>query len=379
MPWMRTSVELQRQELVSLARQPGANIRQLCRGFGISAKTAYKWMQRESAGQPDWAADRSRRPHHSPGRIPDSLEKRIWEAAQQFPDWGPRKILRVLRDRGHRELPSASTVSAIFQRCGRPPIAGSKQSAAYQRFEHPAPNDLWQMDFKQGFVIGTGHCHPLTIVDDHSRFCPCVQACADQRLESVQPALIQTFRRYGLPHRLLMDNGACWGQPTSRYTRLGAWLIRLGIAITHGRFYHPQTQGKNERFNRTLELEVIRGRHFCDLQACQHSFDAFRYRYNHIRPHEALALHTPVSRYRISAVAYPEILPPIEYPPGDRVRRVRGAGVIFLENVFYQVGRAFAGQPVALRPTEQEGLFEVYYCHHLIAHINQRQHTCTQH
>ncbi len=127
------------------------------------------------------------------------------------------------------------------------------------------PNALWQMDFKGHFAMLKGRCHPLTILDDHSRFCLGLQACANETIETTQIHLTHIFRRYGLPLALLCDNGGPWGSgyPHIELTKLTVWLIRLGIQVLHGRPAHPQTQGKDERFHRTLKAEVLQGTVFC--------------------------------------------------------------------------------------------------------------------
>src|SRR6185312_194066 len=131
--------------------------------------------------------------------------------------------------------------------------------AATGRFEYPAPNLVWQMDFKGHFAVRHGRrCHPLTVIDDHSRYALCLAACANQQSETVERWLTSTFHRYGLPDALLVDNGAPWGDgPAQSWTKLGIWLLKLGINIIHSRPYHPQTRGKNERFHRTLKAEVL--------------------------------------------------------------------------------------------------------------------------
>jgi hypothetical protein len=232
------------------------------------------------------------------------------------------------------------------------------------------------MDFKGPLKTATGLCHPLAVVDDCSRYALCVDACANQRETSVRPALTSTFRRYGLPLSMLMDNGACWGRWQTHYTHLGAWLIRLGITLLHGRPYHPQTQGKVERFHRTLGLEAIYGQNFRDLTDCQQRFDEFRHCYNHQRPHEALDLQPPISRYRPSAFEYPEQLPPLEYPEADFVRKVGPAGYLSLHKHRFQVGRAFTGHHVGLFSTVQDDTFDVYFAHQKVARINLREDSC---
>jgi transposase InsO family protein len=348
-----------------------------CR-IGISRKTGYKWIRRAESGKEGWARDQSRRPHASPERVSPEIEQAVLEVRTEHPVWGGRKIRKRLEVQGQATLPAASTITAILRRNDRIEPGESEKHDPLQRFEREKPNELWQMDFKGPVKTGVqGPCHPLTIVDDHSRYAVCVGACADERAVTVQQKLTETFRIYGMPECILCDNGACWGRIESRYSVVGAWLLRLGIRLRHGRPYHPQTQGKNERFNRTLKAECLHGL-FHDLADCQRAFDRFRAVYNQERPHEALGLATPASRYSVSCFSFPETLPPIEYLDTDIVRKVGQAGIISYQDTHYQVGRAFVGEPVALRATPQDGVLAVYYCQHQVGEIDLRAGTSRQ-
>ncbi len=273
---------------------------------------------------------------------------------------------------GHTDLPSPSSVGRILRRHHRIHPEESVKHTPWQRFEHEAPNRLWQMEFKGYFTLQDGQrCHPLTVLDDHSRFALCLGACGNQQGLTVQAKLRQVFRRYGLPQRMPMDNGSPWCSDTEHpYTRLTVWLMRLGIRVSHSRPYHPQTQGKDERFHRTLNVEVLQGRQFRDIPHCQSHFDEWRDLYNQERPHQALSMAVPASRYRVSAVAFPEHLPDIEYGPDDQVRRVQQQGKLHFEGRTLKVSKAFVGQPVALRPTGCEGQYDVYFCYQKIAHFD---------
>lgn len=368
MPWQEVSTMSLRQEFVMLAGAEGANRASLCRRFGISRKTGYKWLVRAGSGEAFW--DQSRRPHASPLRTREAVERAIVELRDAHPAWGARKLRRRLHDLGWRQLPAPSTVQAILLRHGRIDPAQSIQHTPWQRFEHELPNALWQMDFKGHFTVGAAPCHPLTVLDDHSRYNLCLQACADQRGTTVQGHLSAIFRRYGLPLRLAVDNGPPWGDsPEHPYTPLVAWLIRLGVGVSHSRPYHPQTLGKEERFHRTLKAEVLR-QPFCDLNAVQRRFDRWRYTYNFERPHESIGMQPPASRYVPSVRSMPDELPAIEYAPADIVRRVQDKGYISYRGQHWTIGKAFAGYPVALRPTHIDGLLEVYFCHQKVAQIN---------
>ena len=373
MPWKECSSVSEREEFVNLVALESSNVSVLCGRFGISRKTGYKWLERyESAGR---AAlfDRSRRPHRSPEKTCEAMETAVLSVRTQHPAWGGRKIRRVLLNAGHQEVPSASTITAILHRHGLIAETESGKRHAWIRFEHAHPNDLWQMDFKGHFAMDHDRCHPLTVLDDHSRYCVGLEACDNERTGTVRERLTAVFRRYGLPHRMLMDNGSPWGNDRDHpWTPLTAWLLRLGVGVSHGRPYHPQTQGKDERFHRTLKAEVLSGRTFENLPACQNAFNDWRETYNVRRPHEALNLDTPITRYAVSPRSFPEALPPIEYGPGDTVRRVQDGGQITLKNREYRVGNAFRGYPVALRPTLCNGVLDVYFCTERVGWIDER-------
>lgn len=371
MPWQEVSVMSQRKEFVMLAQGEGSNISELCRRFGISRVTGYKWLARYHAQGEDGLADISRRPHHSPGRTEEKMEEAILTVRDTHPAWGPRKIRRWLHNKGHEDLPSPSTITAILHRHQRISADEAQKHKRWQRFEYQKPNELWQMDFKGHFPLGQGRCHPLTILDDHSRYAIGLQACPDEQGQTVQSRLIDIFRRYGLPERMVMDNGNPWGsQGRSTYTRFEVWLMRLGIRVYHGRPFHPQTQGKDERFHRTLNAEALQGRHFVDLQHCQRVFDQWRTIYNCERPHEALGMEVPVSRYLPSTRAFPQALPPIEYGPDDLVRKVQDDGKVTLHGIPIQVGNAFKGLPVALRPTVVDGLYNVFFMSQYLSQVD---------
>lgn len=377
MPWKEISIESQRLEFVTLATAEGANRRRLCRRFGISPKTGYKWIHRFLEGGPEALQDHSRRPQSSPNRTPESMERAILGVRDAHPVWGARKIRARLEAQGLSNLPSVSTITAILQRNGRIDPEEAGKHRAWKRFEAEAPNALWQMDFKGHFSLENGVCHPLTVLDDHSRFLVGVHACGNQRWQTVQGHLTPIFRRYGLPERMLVDNGSPWGSDEAHpYTVLTSWLIRLGIDVVHSRPYHPQTLGKCERFHRTLKAEAIGQRLFQDLYDCQRSFDHWRYVYNFERPHEALDMFVPASRYRESWREFPEVLPPIQYGPRDMVRKVQINGEISFRNRKFKVGHAFYGYPVALRPTLTEGLLDVFFCHQKVAQIDLKEHNC---
>jgi transposase InsO family protein len=378
MPWDTQDTMSLREEFVRLASQEGANRRELCRRFGISPQTAYKWLARYANEGMAGLVDRSRRPQRSPARTPADVQATVIDLRLAHPAWGGRKISRRLQDRGLVSV-APSTVSSILHRHGliSPPAVEDK---AWQRFEHELPNALWQADFKGHFETLQGRCSPLTVLDDHSRYNLLLQACGNTRTPTVREHLEAAFRRYGLPVRMNFDNGAPWGSPSQpgQVTELGLWLIRLGIRLSHSRPYHPQTNGKEERFHRSLKAEVLNGKSFSHLAQAQSAFDRWRRVYNHERPHEALQMETPISRYRLSPRAFPEALPAIAYGPDDEIVRVKWNGELRFRGRQFKVSNALHRHDVAirLRPTE-DGVFDVYFAHHRCLSIDLNQHEDT--
>jgi transposase InsO family protein len=369
MPWHEVSVVDQRREFVRLAMQEGANRRELCRRFGIHPETGYKWLGRWQADKE--VADRSRRPHASPQQTDKAIEQRVLGVRDAHPAWGARKIARCLEREG-MSPPAVSTVHQILRRSGRivAPLGGA---VASQRFEMPAPNLLWQMDFKGWIRLGNdAQCHPLTVVDDHSRYDLCLQACADQRGDTVRERLEGTFRHYGLPDAFFVDNGTPWGDPSGeRWTRFEVWLLKLGIGVIHSRPYHPQSRGKNERFHRTLKAEVLALRHFRDLAETQRAFDAWREVYNFERPHEALDQQVPASRYQPSKRPMPKRLPEPEYDSQEIVRTVPATkAYVSFKGDPWKVPQAFRGERLAIRPTADDGKYGVFFAAHQVATID---------
>jgi transposase InsO family protein len=375
MPWRESSIMSQRQEFVMLARVENANIRQLCRRFGISPTTGYKWLGRYQAAGAGGLSDQSRRPHNSPTRTKAKVEQKVVQLRHKHPAWGGRKLHARMKALKEPQVPAPSTITAILHRHQLITPETSAQHQAYQRFEHPQPNDLWQMDFKGDFALEKGRCYPLTVLDDHSRFALGLRACGDQTTLTVENALTEIFSRYGMPYRMSMDNGFPWAVITKGkrcWTQLSVWLLRLGIRLSFARPYHPQTNGKDERFHRTLKLELLRDHAWRSLVECQPHFDAWREIYNCERPHEALGLDVPASRYQVSPRVFPERLPQIEYPEGMVVRKVERNGIITIRGRAYFVGEAFRGLQLALRPTTNDRVFEVYFLYQKIASLDMK-------
>lgn len=369
MPWREASVTSERSEFVRLALMEGSNRRELCRRFGISPPTGYKWLRREQAGEE--LTERSRRPATSPRRSEEAVEASVLAVRQAHPAWGARKIGAVLRAKG-LAAPAASTIHAILVRhgCVTPPLGGER---AHLRFERERPNALWQMDFKGWLrTCDSRPLHPLTVIDDHSRFVPGLEACTDQTGPVVRSKLERIFRIYGLPDAIFVDNGPPWGSSgAGRWTRLRVWLLKLGVTLTYARPYHPESRGKNERFHRTLNAEILSLRSLRDAGHAQRAFDEWREVYNHHRPHEALGQAPPASRYTPSLRALPARLAEPDYETDAHVRLVPTTkDYIRFKGRLWKVPEAFRGERVAIRPTLNDGEFTICFGSHPIATID---------
>jgi len=371
MPWKTCNQMDSKLNFVGDYARGGLTFSELCRRHQISRHCGYKWLRRyEQLGEVG-LEEQSRRPHHSPRCSSSELEDRVVRIRKAHPVWGGRKIRKVLCNEGFTgKLPAASTISNILKRHGLLGSGTREGSPDLQRFERSESNDLWQMDFKGWIHLDNGkRCYPLTVLDDHSRYNLVLEACRAETEVVVKTCLTIAFERYGLPRQILCDHGNPWGKGLGSDVRqvgdtsLEVWLIRLGIEVIHGRVRHPQTQGKEERFHRTLKAEVLdRERRWTDLTHCQKAFEWWQRIYNEKRPHEALDLETPSSRYQLSHRQYPKSLAPIEsfYLEEDVIRTVKTKGEITFKNHFFYIGRAYIGFLVALR---QKGTYQwdVFY------------------
>ena len=372
MVWGSVSMIDLRMEFVVLASAEGANVRAACRSFGISPKTGYKWLERFALLGRAGLADQPRAPLSSPRRSDAATEEGVLDVRRAHPAWGGRKIARVLKRRG-LPAPSASTVTAILRRHGFALGSFGGGPAPFIRFEHAAPNDLWQMDFKGHVAMAGGRLHPLTVLDDHSRFSIVLAACANQTTETVKAPLVEAFRRYGLPLCIMTDNGSPWGNgPGSPFTPLGVFLIEQGIRIGHSRPYHPQTLGKDERFHRSLKAEALSGPPFDTFEEAAKALERWRHIYNSERPHEAIGMDVPLQRYRRSPREFDDKIAAFDYAPGDNVRRVQINGHISFKGRKLRLPKAFRGKDIALRPTSDDGVFNVIFRHQPIKTLDLR-------
>ena len=373
MPWKEASVISLRKEFIDFVNNEG-NISRLSERFGISRQTGYKWIQRYLTEGEVGLQDRSRRPAGCPGKVSEGTENAVITIRVEHPRWGGRKIRRRLQTLGMRAVPAASTITSILKRHGLIEHTEPRHWP-FNRFEREHPNDLWQMDFKGHVSCPEGRCHPLTVLDDHSRYAVILKACLNERTETVQSCLREAFRQYGLPNQIITDNGPPWGtRSETSYTELSIWLMRLSVLVSHSAPAHPETLGKDERFHRTLKAELLGDSLPWWNYEAQKRFDQWRFEYNHHRPHEALHLQVPASCYQVSRRPFPESLPAIEYAE-NIVRKVQNKGILHFRGREFRVPKAFTGLPIALRPRAQcDGVFEVYFVRQLVRVIDLNDH-----
>lgn len=371
MPWKEITVMEQKESFVAAAVQKETTFSALCEAYGISRKTGYKWLSRYLDGE--GLDEKSRRPHLCSGRTSPEIEELILRERIKHPTWGPRKLHRSLQNQGYLELPCKSTVENILKRNGCIEPEASEAATAFKRFERSRPNELWQMDFKGDFAMLNGQrCYPLTILDDHSRYSLCLNANGGTSYEEFLPVFTRVLEEYGLPDVILCDNGKPWGDSHGGITSFEVWMMRLGVLPIHGRLKHPQTQGKDERFHRTLKNDLLKRRCFLDLADAQAAFDPWRIEYNEERPHEALGLEVPARRYKPSKRKLNDAPAGIEYDSGARLRKVNYKGYLSICRRRYYLSEVLAGEYIQINDCE-ENVVAIQYGQFEIARIDLRQ------
>jgi transposase InsO family protein len=367
MSWKARNVSEQRMRFVIRATSGKERMTALCREFGISRPTGYLWRQRyRQAGSVTAVSERSRRPHQSPRRTESWKEQRVVALRQQM-GWGAKKLRVLLQEEEGIPLP-VRTIHRILERHRL--VSEDVHGPAPSRFERSEPNELWQMDSKGKYPLSDGECHPLSILDDHSRYVVGLYALPELSGAKAYPCLVETFRCYGVPQSMLMDRGTLWWSAWNGWglTRLSVRLIEQGIRLLYGRVRHPQTQGKVERFHRTLG-QALRHRgvppQFGQWAA---ALAEFRCSYNERRPHEALGMKRPTERYQRSPRSYAEQVQEWEYPAGSEVCRLNSQGMLAERGQRWFVCGALAEQRV--RVERFDGKLLVSYRHMYVREID---------
>lgn len=375
MPWKERTVEMNREEFVRrvLAREKSKSA--LCREYGISRPTGDKWLKRNELGE--GCKDRSKTPFHTPNKISVETEELIIAARRKEPAVGATKIRKMLSNGGKTDLPCISTVNAVLKRNNLITPEASRAATPYTRFEKATPNMMWQADFKGHYAMGNGkRCHPLSIVDDHSRFCLCADAKTDEKREGAEESFRRIFKEYGIPQVLLCDNGNPWGTSQSTgYTLFELWLMDLGILTIHIRPRHPQTQGKIEKFNRSFKDERLKFYVPLDIQDADRQRAEYRSFYNNERPHFALDLDVPAKHYKPSKRVFPKEIKDWEYGPEHELRKIKSSGFLTYGGQGYFLSEAFGGKAIAIKPSSKEGFLNLYYRQFRIARIDLKERT----
>lgn len=320
--------------------------------FGVDRSTGRRWRDRyQLVGDVNDLREHSREPHHKPNKTPEWVEKRVIDLRKRY-GWGARK-LKVLLDNEGISLPSV-TIGRILKRNGLIKEEDSTRPAV-ERFERSEPNELWQMDFKGDIRTEEMVCHPLSILDDHSRYAIGLYPLRNLKTEGVKRSLLSAFREHGVPKSMLMDRGTPWWNVNSVYglTTLGVWLIEQDIKLIRGRVRHPQTQGKVERFHRTIKDALAhKGKAKSYKHLCRFLKD-FREEYNQIRPHEALGMNPPVKKYKRSKKEFKEKVAPWSYPDTALIHTVDELGTISVKGKRFFISEALRKKQVALERLDE--------------------------
>jgi len=376
MPWSETTPMTERVRFIADLESTLYTMTELCRCYGISRTTGYKWAERFVADGPRGLEDRSRAPKSCPHQTEAQVVEALVAAREKHPRWGPRKLLAILAKR-HPEWswPAASTAGEILKRHGLvTPRRRRKRSqpAGRPHFEVNSPNDLWTCDFKGQFRTGDRrYCYPLTIVDHHSRFLLGCEGQLSTATAGAWAVFERLFREKGLPRAMLSDNGGPFSSPAlCGLSRLSVWWIKLGIQPLRIERGKPEQNGAHERMHRTLKAETARPP-AADLPAQQICFDAFRQEFNDQRPHEALGQRAPAEFYEPSPRSYPDPLPQVEYPGHFEVRRVRRNGLIKWQGSDLFLSEVLAGESVGLEEVD-DGIWSLHFSGQLLARFDER-------
>ena len=364
-----------REEFVLKALEPNVKLAAICREYGISRKTGYKWIERYKQDGVLALRDLSRRPRTSPLGVDPEIVVDLVAIRNAHPRWGARKLIWALERSGAKSIPSERTVNRILERCGlivkrrlhpKPSFASAKPNVLAD-----APNMLWTSDYKGWWRTGDlKRCEPLTVRDQFSRFVLAVHVCRSPLLDEAKAVFERLFELYGLPERILTDNGNPFVAPVSRFglTRLSAWWLSLGIEHIRTRKGMPADNGGHERMHRDIALEV-EALAAATPDEQQRACDLWRVDFNNCRPHEALKMKTPAEFYKPCPRTYAGKKVELVYPERMLVRTVSGTGFIKHRSKLIPLTIALAGYPVAIDP--QTGPpHEIWFAQRRIGWVN---------
>jgi len=357
MPWKECHVMDERLRFVARLLD-GEKMAGVCEEFGISRKTGYKIFQRYQTVGLHGLNDRSRRPYRHANQLPMAVEKAIVRLKKEYPAWGAPKIRERLKHRWPElTCPAISTVHAVLDRRGlvrrrrrRVRMPGTGRPLSWPE----TPNALWCADYKGEFLLGNHrYCYPLTITDFATRYLLACEALSTTQERYAFSVFERAFQEFGLPQAIRTDNGVPFASAHALYglSKLAVWWLRLGIQLERIAPGHPEQNGRHERLHLTLKTEATRPAAPTMLQQ-QARFDTFTHRYNHERPHQALDMATPGSRYAPSARLY-RGLDDLEYPFHDWTALITTCGRICWQRRKINVSQVFAGQKVGVKQVSE--------------------------
>ena len=365
MPWKDKTVEELRKEFVETAKS-SRNFSQLCREFGITRKTGYKWIERDNMSE--GLSDKSRKPETIANKTDSETEQKIIQMRSEY-GWGAKKIKEALEQDGH-DVPCVKTVNNILVRNGCISPEESAKHKPFVRFEKDKCNEMWQTDFKGEFKMKDGnYCYPLDIFDDHSRFVIKIKPALDTA-NVVLPAFREAFMEYGVPDSVLSDNGGQFAGFRQGYTQFEKWLMNHDVLPIHGRIKHPQTQGKIERFHRAMKDEVLKRYTPADICDAERILSNWRDVYNNIRPHEALGMKRPKDIYLPSERKYSDTVSKYEYSGIYHVIKVNSWGYVRFDRWQIYLSETMINEHIEFRPNPNGDTFIACYRNFAIAEFD---------
>jgi transposase InsO family protein len=364
MPWSETCPMDQRRKFIEDWIHDDWSVSDLCRAYGISRKTGYKWLERFKTGGICDLDDQSRAHRAHPSTTVAPIEAQIVQLRHSHPFWGPRKLKRRLQKlRPDQGWPASSTIGAILKRHGL--VMPRRRRYRTPGYVGPltkglTPNDVWAADFKGWFKTTDGtRVDPLTVSDSASRYLIRCRAVAQTNGDNVKAQFTSAFQEFGMPKVLRTDNGVPFATVgLGGLSDLSVWLIRLGITPERIRPGQPQENGAHERMHKTMKQETANPPR-ANLIDQQRAFDRFLREYNEIRPHEALGMETPADFYVASSRPFPRKLPEVEYVTGSTIRLVTTNGTIKFKDKRIYLSNALIDERV--RIDESNGSWDVWY------------------
>lgn len=377
MPWKETGPVIERHSLLRDHLSGVFSKAELARRYGVSRKSVHKWIKRFEALGAAGLQDVSRKPRTSPRQISPAVVKKILALRRRHPHRGPKKLVVILERQYPGTIwPAPSTVGDILRRNGmieeRPHRRAGMHPLSTAPLAVTGASQRTTADFKGQFRLRSGqYCYPLTIVDAFSHFILACEALPSTEYELTRAVFERVFREYGLPLRLLTDNGSPFASTgLGRLSQLNVWWMRLGIVVERIWPGRPDQNGSHERMHRELKRETTRPPE-ATLAAQQKVFNRFTEDYNVVRPHEALGQRTPASHFSPSARSFPKKLQPLEYPGHFETRKADHKGMISWRGRKIFLASPLAGQDLGFEEVD-EGLWCIHFASSVIGRFDER-------